>query len=115
MFLLSSTLSFLRPSPPQVCQPFDTSKFNFTKAFMREVLLQFEPSSNGLPRLSPIPSGALADPDSSGSISAGNGSQLVEGGIAGPSPTMVLINVSPIEYGHVLLVPRVNDCIPQVW
>jgi GDP-L-galactose phosphorylase len=25
----------------------------------------------------------------------------------------VLINVSPIEYGHVLLVPRVNDRLPQ--
>jgi hypothetical protein len=30
------------------------------------------------------------------------------------SPNMVFINVSPIEYGHVLLVPRVMDCLPQV-
>jgi GDP-L-galactose phosphorylase len=27
--------------------------------------------------------------------------------------TVVLINVSPIEYGHVLLCPRVTDCLPQ--
>ena len=27
--------------------------------------------------------------------------------------TLVLINVSPIEYGHVLLCPRVTDCLPQ--
>jgi GDP-L-galactose phosphorylase len=27
---------------------------------------------------------------------------------------VVLINVSPIDYGHVLLCPRVLDCIPQV-
>ncbi len=91
------------PGSPQVCQPFDKSKFNFTKAFMREVLLQFEPSSN---------------PSSLGSSSAAfgpsSGSELVEEAAAGPSPTVVLINVSPIEYGHVLLVPRVNDCIPQV-
>ena len=34
---------------------------------------------------------------------------------AGPgvAPTVVLINVSPIEYGHVLLCPRVTDCLPQ--
>ena len=25
----------------------------------------------------------------------------------------MLINVSPIEYGHVLLCPRVTDCLPQ--
>ncbi len=31
------------------------------------------------------------------------------------SPNLVYINVSPIEYGHVLLVPRVMDCLPQVW
>lgn len=30
------------------------------------------------------------------------------------SPNLVYINVSPIEYGHVLLVPRVMDCLPQV-
>jgi GDP-L-galactose phosphorylase len=27
---------------------------------------------------------------------------------------VVLINVSPIDYGHVLLCPKVLDCIPQV-
>lgn len=26
---------------------------------------------------------------------------------------MAALQVSPIEYGHVLLVPRVLDCIPQ--
>ena len=30
-----------------------------------------------------------------------------------PSPSVVLINVSPIEYGHVLLVPRLLDRLPQ--
>ena len=29
------------------------------------------------------------------------------------SPSLVFINVSPIEYGHVLLVPRVLDFLPQ--
>ncbi|KZV56387.1 hypothetical protein F511_00384 [Dorcoceras hygrometricum] len=29
------------------------------------------------------------------------------------SPSIVAINVSPIEYGHVLLIPRVLECLPQ--
>uniref|UniRef100_A0A1J3G942 GDP-L-galactose phosphorylase 2 n=1 Tax=Noccaea caerulescens TaxID=107243 RepID=A0A1J3G942_NOCCA len=29
------------------------------------------------------------------------------------SPSLVAINVSPIEYGHVLLIPRILDCLPQ--
>ena len=33
---------------------------------------------------------------------------------ASDSPNLVLINVSPIEYGHVLLCPRVLDDQPQV-
>lgn len=33
---------------------------------------------------------------------------------AGASPNLVLINVSPIEYGHVLLVPRIGECLPQL-
>lgn len=73
----------------QVCQPFDESKFNFKKAYFKEVLFQFEPSHDGR-------------------------CHLLEGARAGPSPNLVLINVSPIEYGHVLLVPRVLDCLTQV-
>lgn len=70
-------------------QPFDASKFNFKKAQLREVLLAFEPSADGRPRLQP------AVPASS-------------------SPNLVFINVSPIEYGHVLLVPRVLDDLAQL-
>jgi GDP-L-galactose phosphorylase len=36
-----------------------------------------------------------------------------ESGKATRSPNLVVINVSPIEYGHVLLCPRVLDCLPQ--
>lgn len=32
----------------------------------------------------------------------------------GASPNLVFINVSPIEYGHVLLVPRALDNLPQL-
>lgn len=27
---------------------------------------------------------------------------------------LMIINVSPMEYGHSLLVPSVNSCLPQV-
>lgn len=73
----------------QVCQTFDASKFNFTKAAMKEVLFQFK-------------AGATTT------------TQYHASGSCTPSPNLVLINVSPIEYGHMLLVPRVNDCIPQL-
>jgi GDP-L-galactose phosphorylase len=72
----------------RVCQPFNGSKFNFRKAAMKEVLFQF--TAGAVQRTKYLSSAAC-----------------------GPSPNLVLINVSPIEYGHVLLVPRVNDCIPQ--
>jgi GDP-L-galactose phosphorylase len=73
----------------KVCQPFDGTKFNFQKAAMKEVLFQFI-------------------------ASAVHRTHYHSASKCGPSPNLVLINVSPIEYGHVLLVPRVNDCIPQV-
>ena len=71
----------------QVAQPFDGKKFNFNKALQREVLFQFEAAdAAGFDACAPVTE----------------------------SPNLVYINVSPIEYGHVLLVPRVLDCLPQV-
>ncbi|XP_027077818.1 GDP-L-galactose phosphorylase 1-like [Coffea eugenioides] len=75
----------------QVLQPFDENKFNFTKVGQEEVLFRFE--SN--------------DDDKSRFFS----SYAVD--ICSISPSVVAINVSPIEYGHVLLIPRVLDCLPQ--
>lgn len=76
-----------------VVQPFDGTKFNFTKAYAREVLFQFEPSVGA---------------------AKGSAPQLLDKAECGLSPNLVLINVSPIDYGHVLLVPRVNDCLQQL-
>lgn len=73
----------------QVVQEFDENKFNFTKAFMQEVLFQFD-------------------------TDALEGTEIDEDASAGRSPDLVIINVSPIEYGHVLLVPRVLDRITQI-
>ena len=73
-----------------MAQPFDDTKFNFTKALQKEALLMMEPSQRAS-----HPSFVPAAP-------------------AGASPHLVLINVSPIEYGHVLLVPRALDALPQL-
>lgn len=74
----------------RVLQPFDHDKFNFTKVGQEEVLFRFE-----------------AGRDSR--------SQFFESAPAGATnpPNVVAINVSPIEYGHVLLIPRVLECLPQ--
>ncbi|XP_010449106.1 PREDICTED: GDP-L-galactose phosphorylase 2 isoform X2 [Camelina sativa] len=77
----------------KVLQPFDGNKFNFTKVGQEELLFQFEASNDdndsGIQLFPSIP---------------------LE---ADDSPSVVAINVSPIEYGHVLLIPRVLDCLPQ--
>ena len=73
----------------QVDQPFDEGKFNFKKALQQEVLFQFDASSPG-------------------------GLTYSASAPVSKSPNLVFINISPIEYGHVLLVPRVLDCLNQV-
>ncbi|KAI8464721.1 MAG: GDP-L-galactose phosphorylase 1-like protein [Monoraphidium minutum] len=75
----------------QVCQPFDPAKFHFNKAALHEAFFAFEPA----------PPAAAA-------------SAFAPAGRLGPSPNLVLINVSPIDYGHVLLCPRVLDNLPQL-
>ncbi|KAG5235219.1 GDP-L-galactose phosphorylase [Salix suchowensis] len=74
----------------KVLQPFDKNKFNFTKVGQEEMLFQFGESEDGEGQFL---TDATIDPEN--------------------SPNVVAINVSPIEYGHVLLIPRVLDCLPQ--
>ncbi|KAJ8432156.1 hypothetical protein Cgig2_006858 [Carnegiea gigantea] len=74
----------------KVLQPFDGNKFNFMKVGQEEVLFQFEASEDGEVQFIP------------------NAPVDVEN-----SPSVVAINVSPIEYGHVLLIPRIFECLPQ--
>lgn len=73
----------------KVIQSFDSSKFNFNKAKQTEILFAFEESNN-------------------------DSAEFKEAYVASGSPNLVLINVSPIEYGHILLVPRVLDNLPQL-
>jgi len=72
-----------------VRQDFDDSRFHFGKALQHEALFQL---------------GASRTRTSQYHLSAR----------VRRSPSLVLINVSPIEYGHVLLVPSVLDRIPQL-
>ncbi|OVA09751.1 hypothetical protein BVC80_9101g296 [Macleaya cordata] len=74
----------------KVLQPFDGSKFNFTKVGQEEVLFQFEETDGDEAQFFPS---APIDTDN--------------------SPSVIAINVSPIEYGHVLLIPRILECLPQ--
>ncbi|CAA0813985.1 GDP-L-galactose phosphorylase 1 [Striga hermonthica] len=74
----------------KVLQPFDENKFNFTKVGQEEVLFQFEASEDDQVHFFP---NAPIDTES--------------------SPSVVAINVSPIEYGHVLLVPQILERLPQ--
>ncbi|XP_019704646.1 GDP-L-galactose phosphorylase 2 isoform X2 [Elaeis guineensis] len=69
----------------KVLQPFDGRKFNFTKIGQEEVLFRFEESENDVV-------------------------QYVQHAPVMPSASP---NVSPIAYGHVLLIPHVLDCMPQ--
>jgi len=73
----------------EVRQNFDANKFNFQKATQDEVLFQFE-------------------------LSPGEYTSSYEdlSEIKGDA-NFVYINISPIEYGHVLLVPKVMQGIPQ--
>ncbi|CAI5487395.1 unnamed protein product [Closterium sp. Naga37s-1] len=72
----------------KVLQPFDPSKFNFTKVGQNEMLFRFEEGGE-------------------------EESLFHKEAVVEESPSIVAINVSPIDYGHVLLVPRVLDRIPQ--
>nr|BAB90526.1 B1065G12.8 [Oryza sativa Japonica Group] len=74
----------------QVLQPFDSVKFNFTKVSPEEVIFTFKESQNdSVKYFDNVPHAVAA------------------------SPTAILINVSPIGYCHVLLIPRIQDCLPQ--
>ncbi|KAL5227553.1 hypothetical protein ABZP36_015818 [Zizania latifolia] len=74
----------------QVLQPFDGAKFNFTKVIPEEVIFTFGETRND--------SGQYFD-DVPHTVAA--------------SRSAILINVSPIGYCHVLLIPQIQDCLPQ--
>ncbi|KAM3334260.1 hypothetical protein ACQJBY_028979 [Aegilops geniculata] len=74
----------------QVLQPFHSEKFNFTKVKPEEVIFRFQETESDF-------------------------AQYFDGAppTVSASPSSILINVSPIGYCHVLLIPRVQECLPQ--
>eukprot|EP00201_Polytomella_parva_P005858 CAMPEP_0175084736 /NCGR_PEP_ID=MMETSP0052_2-20121109/28240_1 /TAXON_ID=51329 ORGANISM="Polytomella parva, Strain SAG 63-3" /NCGR_SAMPLE_ID=MMETSP0052_2 /ASSEMBLY_ACC=CAM_ASM_000194 /LENGTH=754 /DNA_ID=CAMNT_0016356603 /DNA_START=159 /DNA_END=2421 /DNA_ORIENTATION=- len=107
----------------RVLQDFDPSKFNFEKAGANEVFFGFqegEVEGGGEGRKeeeeerSKASLGAPTDLSSLALTSAeANGDSNNHLATHTSSPNLVLLNVSPIEFGHVLLVPRVLDRLPQ--
>jgi GDP-L-galactose phosphorylase len=75
----------------KVIQSFDETKFNFCKAGQSEILFAFEEQ-----------------------LDEHSDVEFEEAFVVAGSPNLVIINVSPIEYGHILLVPRVLDKLPQL-
>lgn len=89
--------------PPQNIQslhePFDHKSFSFTRVRRDEILFELSTSCRQ-------PGECLnsSDNESSAAAKASDDSER----------HLVMINVSPLEYGHVLLVPQLNHCRPQV-
>jgi len=88
LYIQLNELRFTKRRKPEpissVCQPFNPEKFNFTKVHSKEILFEQCPKHRA---------------DSATSSSDHH---------------HMIINVSPLEYGHSLLVPSVNSCLPQV-
>ncbi|GJU32873.1 GDP-L-galactose phosphorylase 1-like protein [Tanacetum coccineum] len=75
----------------KVLQPFDRSKFNFTKVGQEEILFQYESSDDG--EVNFYPSAPID---------------------AEKSPNVVAINVNPIEYGHKRLEIRCEEFLESL-
>ncbi|XP_070576789.1 GDP-D-glucose phosphorylase 1-like [Ptychodera flava] len=77
-----------------VSQPFNPDLFNFLKIREHEILLELSPEQmmNG-----------VADPSSEDSNTESTNDRNI-----------IIINISPLEYCNILLVPSVDRCLPQV-
>ncbi|XBH90492.1 hypothetical protein VPH35_082140 [Triticum aestivum] len=105
----------------RVLQPFDSAKFNFTKVGQEEVLFQFENSGSDDSYF--LRSAAVTVADRAPNVVAINVhpgpvpiyliSNLCTLSAKLLIPVFDILKVSPIEYGHVLLIPRVLDHVPQ--
>ncbi|XP_074863394.1 GDP-D-glucose phosphorylase 1-like isoform X2 [Carettochelys insculpta] len=90
-----------RPQAIQsVRQPFDAQQFHFNKINPREILFRMA-RSPALPCPSREPSPCPRTPPESEVPRS-------------PGRVLVVINVSPLEFGHVLFIPEPALCLPQV-
>lgn len=79
-----------------VNQPFNPASFNFTKIKPEEILFEMVRESDTC------------------HMCNGETKQIASTENASKERQLVIINVSPLEYGHVLLVPDVDACRPQI-
>ncbi|XP_019631043.1 PREDICTED: GDP-D-glucose phosphorylase 1-like isoform X1 [Branchiostoma belcheri] len=84
--------------------PFDPKKFNFTKIKPGEVVFELCPQRDS----SPQENGTMDTHDRTTSDETPASKRVKK------SAHMVIINVSPLEYGNILMVPSLQDCLPQV-
>jgi len=88
LFIQLNEMRFNNRRRPQaincISQPFNPEKFNFNKVHSKEVLFEVCPMHTS--------AAATSEDDRH----------------------LMMINVSPMEYGHSLLVPSVSSCLPQV-
>lgn len=88
LFIQLNEMRFNKRRQPEaissISQPFNPEKFNFTKVHSKEVLFELCPKHT--------PAAATSGDDCH----------------------LMIINASPLEYGHSLLVPSVNSCLPQI-
>ncbi|XP_052766032.1 GDP-D-glucose phosphorylase 1-like isoform X2 [Mya arenaria] len=87
-----------RRKPDNICsvnQPFNPATFNFGKIPASEVLFQ-------------LGDGCVNDLNDKNQCGDGTNKEVMK------VRNLVVINVSPLEYGHVLLVPDVDACNPQI-
>lgn len=91
--------------PPQNIQslhtPFDEDKFNFSRVRREEILFELSNRCHG-------------NDDVSGCHGNDVGSGAASDEVVSDGRHVVMINVSPLEYGHVLLVPHIDLRTPQL-
>lgn len=106
----------------QVLQSFDSRKFNFTKVNPEEVIFRFRECENDSVQyfddaphtVSASPSAILINvsaPPSTVEVNCKPADTIAK--IIFPSPSLCVLQVSPIGYCHVLLIPRIQNCLPQ--
>ncbi|XP_041351466.1 GDP-D-glucose phosphorylase 1-like [Gigantopelta aegis] len=83
-----------------VNQPFDPEQFNFTKINPKEILFEIRNVTQN-------------KSDSCNGVC--NGVKETTKEDLREERHIVIINISPLEYGHVLIVPHVDTCQPQIF
>ncbi|XP_072032544.1 GDP-D-glucose phosphorylase 1-like [Amphiura filiformis] len=108
-------------------QPFNPNKFNFTKINDKEILIELCPDSSiknkdkggTIVAKDCITNNGCADPNTDVTEEKKEGNGALEGAAKRQKTTnskhVVIINVSPLEYCNILLVPNIQDCLPQMF